>query len=136
LSERERHPDWYALHRDLLHLRRDDPVLRRLGHHRPDGAVIPPSAFLLRYAGEADGDRLLIVNLGCDLDLTPVPEPLLAPPAGCRWAIQWSSESPRYGGSGTPPIRPHSYIRLPGESAVLFRSNPVPLVHDGDDDEP
>jgi maltooligosyltrehalose trehalohydrolase len=135
LGERERHQEWYALHRDLLHLRREDPVLRRLGHHRPDGAVIPPSAFLLRYAGGADGDRLLIVNLGCDLDLTPAPEPLLAPPPGCRWAIQWSSESPRYGGSGTPPIRPHSYIRLPGESAVLFRSNPFPLVHDRDDDE-
>ena len=26
------------------------------------------------------GDRLLIVNLGCDIDLSPVPEPLLAPP--------------------------------------------------------
>ena len=30
LSERERHADVYALHRDLIHLRREDPVLRAL----------------------------------------------------------------------------------------------------------
>ena len=79
-GERERHPQWYALHRDLIHLRRSDPVILRAADRRPDGAVIGPGAFILRYFGGEDGDRLLVVNLGCDIDLHPVPEPLLAPP--------------------------------------------------------
>ena len=95
LSERDRHREWYALHRDLLHLRRNDPVIRRAQQHRPDGAVIASEAFVLRYQGGEDGDRLLIVNLGCDLDLRPVPEPLVAPPWRSRWELEWSSESMR-----------------------------------------
>jgi maltooligosyltrehalose trehalohydrolase len=133
-GERERHAGVYALHRDLLHLRRDDVVLRAAQCRRPDGAVLAAGAFLLRYQGPAaDGDRLLIVNLGCDLDLRPVPEPLLAPPGGCRWELQWSSEAVRYGGHGTPPLRIHSHLHVPGESAVLLRSAPGPVEDDGEE---
>jgi maltooligosyltrehalose trehalohydrolase len=131
LAERERHTAAVALHRDLLHLRRTDPVLRRAGGCRVDGAVLAPEAFLLRYLADAEGDRLLIVNLGCDLDLRPVPEPLLAPPAGSRWLVQWSSASVKYGGLGTPPVRPHSHLHIPGEAAVLLRSEPGPIDDDG-----
>ena len=121
-GERDRHADAFALHRDLLQLRHTDPVIRRAGEKRPEGAVLDAGAFILRYQGGVDGDRLLVVNLGCDLDLLPLPEPLLAPPAGCRWVVQWSSASVRYGGQGTPPLRPHSQLHLPGESALLLRS--------------
>ena len=78
----------YALHRDLLRLRRRDPVFRAQRPHGVDGAVLGPEAFVLRFFGERgterDGgaDRLLVVNLGVDLALDPAPEPLLAPPAG------------------------------------------------------
>ncbi len=122
LSERKRNVDAYALHRDLLQLRRTDPVLRRAGDLRPEGAVLDSRAFVLRYQGGADGDRLLVVNLGCDLDMRPLPEPLLAPPAGCRWVVQWSSGSVRYGGQGRPPLRPHSQWHVPGECALFLRS--------------
>jgi maltooligosyltrehalose trehalohydrolase len=136
LSERERHSEWYALHRDLLQLRRSDPVFERAASSRPDGAILSSEAFLLRYQGDAgDGDRLLILNLGCDLDLNPVPEPLLAPPLDSRWEVQWSSESPRYGGNGTAPVRPHSHFHVPGESAVLLRSEPGPIEDDGKEQE-
>ncbi len=131
LTERDRHGEWYALHRDLLSLRRTDAVIRRAGRHRPDGAIIASEAFVLRYQGGAEGDRLLIVNLGCDLDVRPVPEPLLAPPADSRWTLLWSSESPRYGGNGTAPLRPHSHLHIPGESAVLLRSEPGHIDDDG-----
>jgi maltooligosyltrehalose trehalohydrolase len=80
---------------------------------------------VLRYFGEAD-DRLLVVNLGCDLDLAPSSEPLLAPPRGARWASLWSSESPRYGGQGTPPLETTSKWHIPGEAAVLV--GPVPVA--------
>ena len=115
-----------------------DPVIREAGRQRPDGAVLAAEAFLLRYSGGRNGDRLLIVNMGCDLDLRPASEPLLAPPAASRWVTQWSSASPKYGGQGTPPLRPQSHLQIPGESAVLLRSERAPIEDDGNehDDEP
>jgi maltooligosyltrehalose trehalohydrolase len=122
-GERERNAGAYALHRDLLHLRRSDPVIRRAALHKPEGAVLASGAFVLRFfGGEGDGDRLLIVNLECDLDLSPVAEPLLAPPFDTRWTLQWTSESVEYGGQGTPPLRVHSRLYVPGGSAVLLQS--------------
>src|SRR5665648_956847 len=50
----------------------------------------------------------------------PAAEPLLAPPLGTRWGVLWSSESPAYGGMGTPdPISSEGWW-LPGRSALLF----------------
>ena len=73
----------------------------------------------MRYFGH-EGDRLLVINLGCDQDPSPLSEPLLAPPPGSRWQLLWSSESVSYGGQGTPPIHPNAEWHLPGESALLF----------------
>src|SRR5262249_38647606 len=101
-AERERHAEVYALHRDLLKLRREEPVF---GAQRPrgvDGAVFNEDAFVLRFFGADGDDRLLLVNFGRDLHLDPAPEPLLAPPEDREWTVQWSSEDPRYGGYGTP----------------------------------
>jgi maltooligosyltrehalose trehalohydrolase len=64
-----------------------------------------------------------------------VPEPLLAPPAGSRWALQWSSEAPKYGGGGTAPVRPHSYLHIPGEAAILLRSEPGEIDEDGREED-
>jgi maltooligosyltrehalose trehalohydrolase len=120
-GERERHRAAYALHTDLLQLRRTDPVLARAGCHRPEGAVIGPGAFLLRYLDAEHGDRLLLLNLDCDLDFTPAREPLIAPPSGSRWVLAWSSESPQYGGQGTPPLSKEAWV-VPGGCALFFRS--------------
>ena len=88
-SERERHAAEYALHQDLLRLRREDSVFN-VG--RVDGAVLGAEAFVLRYFAHDGADRLLLVNLGRDLLLDVAPEPLLAPPQECVWTIAWSSE--------------------------------------------
>jgi maltooligosyltrehalose trehalohydrolase len=135
-SERDSHAEALALHRDLLVIRRDDPVICAVARRRVDGAVLAPHAFVLRYHGGDNGDRLLIVNLGPDFDLTPLAEPLLAPPAGCEWAEQWNSESARYGGGGRAPSQSHPVWRLARESAVLLRPEPAasddnaPASHD------
>ena len=42
LSERRRHAEWYGLHRDLLRLRREDPIIGTQARRRVDGAVIGP----------------------------------------------------------------------------------------------
>jgi maltooligosyltrehalose trehalohydrolase len=120
LSERNRHAELYQLHRDLLRLRRDDPVVARQDRSLLDGAVLGPQALVLRYFTDTDDDRLLVVNLGPDLALIPAPEPLLAPVPGGSWALQWSSDHPRYGGPGiVNPLTDRGW-RLPGASAALF----------------
>lgn len=123
LTERHAHREAYALHRDLLRLRREDAVFRRSGGVEVDGAVIGPEAFVLRFFGtELGDDRLLLVNLGLDLHLRPAPEPLLAPPAGRLWHVLWSSEHPRYGGRGTPLPESDQNWWVPGHAAVVLRA--------------
>ncbi len=120
-AERELHAGCYALHKDLLRLRREEPAFQAARKGGVDGAVLAPEALVLRFFDE-DGDRLLLVNLGRDLHYSPAPEPLLAPPAGCRWEVLWSSEDPRYGGSGAPPPEDEEVgWRLPGHAAVVLR---------------
>jgi maltooligosyltrehalose trehalohydrolase len=90
------------------------------------GAVLGPHALCLRFLHD-DGDRLLVVNLGVQEELSPAPEPLLAPPAGMRWYVEWSSEDPDYGGAGTPSVEsPDGRWTLPGECAVVLAPEPRP----------
>jgi maltooligosyltrehalose trehalohydrolase len=124
LSERHRHTEAYTLHRDLLRLRRQDPVLHSQRPGGVDGAVLSSAAFVLRFFAENGHDRLLLVNLGRDLHVDPAPEPLLAPPEHMRWKTLWSSEDPRYGGSGTPPLESEDNWHIPGEAAVVLTPTP------------
>ena len=120
LSQRVRHADTYQLHRDLLRLRREDPVLARQDRRLIEGAVLGPQAFVLRYTTETDDDRLLIINLGPDLSLIPAPEPLLAPVTGGGWRLVWSSDHPRYGGPGVlSPVTDKGW-RVPGGSGIVL----------------
>jgi maltooligosyltrehalose trehalohydrolase len=120
-AEVQRH-DWAVqLHRDLLRLRREDPTFRLQQRRGVDGAVIGPEALVLRFFGEdPSADRLVLFNLGADVDQTPMPEPLLAPPAGRRWEIAWSSEDLRYGGTGTPSLRLDACWLIPGQAAFVL----------------
>ena len=124
-NERERHADVYALHCDLLRLRKEDAAFSSQRAGAFDGAVLGSETFLLRFFSEVSGDRLVLVNLGRDLHLDAAPEPLLAPPEGRRWEILWSSESPRYGGSGTPPVETDEGWRIPGHATVVLFTQPL-----------
>ena len=123
-KEVERHAEVVALHRDLLKLRRTDPVLS-LRPCQLDGAVLSDDALLLRYFAPDGLDRLLVVNFGPDLHFSPAPEPLLAPPAGWVWDTLWSSEDFEYGGSGTPPLGLENKWDIQGQTAVVL--HPVPI---------
>jgi maltooligosyltrehalose trehalohydrolase len=122
-AERDRHGEVYRLHRDLLRLRRTDRSLGA-GARRVDGAVLGGDSFVLRFFGAApDGtaDRLLLLNLGRELQFAPAPEPLLAPPAHHRWLQLWSSEDACYGGLGHPPPETHDgQWQVPGQCAVVL----------------
>ena len=122
-SEREKHSAIHALHRDLLALRRKDPVFS-VRDGRVDGAVLGAEAFVLRYFAADGADRLLVVNFGRDLHLNPAPEPLLAPPENSRWETLWSSEDTHYEGGGWGPLDVNDNWHIPGEATVALAPRP------------
>jgi maltooligosyltrehalose trehalohydrolase len=124
LSERTRpgHAEVYQMYKDLLRLRREEPALRTQRRGGFDGAVLGNHAFALRHFGPEGDDRLIVVNFDADLLLEVAPEPLLAPPLGARWELAWSSEHPRYGGTGALPLEgPERSWRIPGRTTSLLR---------------
>jgi maltooligosyltrehalose trehalohydrolase len=125
LAEREKNHELYDLHIDLLRLRREDSRFREQKANALDGAVLGPATFALRYFSDGNtDDRLLVVNFGENRELNPVPEPLLAPPLGLEWETLWSSESARYGGSGTATVATQDNWILPAEATVALRLVP------------
>jgi maltooligosyltrehalose trehalohydrolase len=120
-SEREKNRDLYHLHIDLLKLRREDSRFRQQGSGGIDGAILGSASFVLRYFSEESDDRLVLVNLGERQVLHPASEPLLAPPSGCTWETLWTSESPRYGGTGSAPAATREQWVLPAQSTVALQ---------------
>lgn len=132
-SERITHAHTYQLHRDLLRLRREDPVFSHKQILAIDGAILSEKAFLLRFFSRSGADdRLLLINMGSDLPLTPTPEPLLAPHHGDTWELLWSSEHPAYGGHGIVGWRMDEKCLLPGCSALVLNpgkiAKPGPII--------
>ncbi len=114
----------YTLYRDLINLRKTDEVFKKIQNIKIDGAVLGTDCLVLRYFGEEDGDRVLIVNFGPDYYFLPSPEPLLGTALNDPLQLQWSSESTIYGGGGTPPINKPSW-KLLGHSAILLKTKKV-----------
>lgn len=119
-AERQSHAEAYRLHRDLLTLRREDPVFSSQRADRTHGAVLADEAFALRFFG-GPSDRLLLVNLGRDLSWISLAEPLLALPSNYDWRLLWSSEDPRYGGSGSGLLDTKNW-HVPGHAAIVLSS--------------
>jgi maltooligosyltrehalose trehalohydrolase len=136
LSEREKHAAVYMLHRDLLKLRREDPVFSNARRGAVDGAVLGPEAFVLRFFGDDNNDRLLLINLGADLKLKSIADPLLAPLERCDWELLWSSERPCYFGSGDLPFEhPETHkLLLPGHAALVLGAVPRETLRHGETD--
>jgi maltooligosyltrehalose trehalohydrolase len=135
LGERTTHAAAYALHQDLLRLRRENVAFRKQRAGGVDGAVLSNHAFALRFFTDDHlDDRLLLVNLGPDLSRLSFAEPLLAPPAPTLdWVVEWSSEDPAYGGGGVTPFWTVDHVDhgaadqaagtrylLPSESALVL----------------
>jgi maltooligosyltrehalose trehalohydrolase len=129
-GERDAHRALYELHRDLLALRRTDPIFRRQRSDLLDGTAFDADRLAIRYFGERGDDRLLIVNFGADHFMSPVPHPLVAPPRARRWEVLWTTEQPRYGATSLPEVLFTEGLRLPAESAVVFTAVASPnAVH-------
>jgi len=122
-SERAKNASTYQLHRDLIRLRKHDPVFSKPRAGGVDGAVLGSEAFVLRFFAENGDDRLLLVNLGANLNLDPAPEPLLAPLEGTEWKMKWCSESPHYGGCGIQPLKEQGCWTITAQCALLLESH-------------
>ncbi len=120
-TERTAHAEVYRMHKDLLRMRRRDAAFRAQRPGGIDGAVLGDEALLLRYFEEGGDDRLMLINLGADLRFDPAPQPLLAPPEGRVWRVEWSSEDPVYGGGGTGNVEGGGEWRIPAHAAVVMR---------------
>ena len=126
-AEADRHAPLLALHRDLLTLRRTVSAFSQYTERRIDGAVLGDAALLVRYFTKDPAEhRLLLVNLGRDLHMAVIAEPLLAPPDGRRWVLEWSSEHPHYDGAGRRPLDTDKFWILPGDTAIVLRSEARP----------
>jgi maltooligosyltrehalose trehalohydrolase len=123
--ERDTHAAAYALHQDLLRMRREDAAFRGQRTGAVDGSVLASQAFALRFFTDDHlDDRLLIVNLGRDLCRASFADPLMAPPPRRDWALRWSSEDARYDGRGTPAVWPNGRWNIPAESALVMGTAP------------
>ncbi len=120
-SDREKHAEIYALHGDLLKLRQREPSFSRQTREF-DGAVLGPEAFVVRFfSSDLRDHRLLVVNLGAQLFLSPCPVPLLGAPEQSQWEVLWSTEDAKYGGNGTAPLDSESKWIIPAHAAVVLR---------------
>jgi maltooligosyltrehalose trehalohydrolase len=119
-SERDGNEAAVRLHKDLIALRRSDPVFAQVSKVEIDGAVLSSDAFLLRFYGPDGDDRLLLMNLGSDFAPPFVSEPLMAPPERRAWQVLWSSEDPAYGGFGVRLPEVDGLWNLPGHAAIVL----------------
>ncbi len=120
-----------ALHRDLLVLRQKTTVISSgngMLRGLLDGSVLDRKAFLLRFfSGEPKSERLLLVNLGEDLSVMSLAEPLFSAPTGHQWTVLWSSEDIIYGGSGKRPIDFQKRWTLGADTTLLLA--PLSVEH-------
>ena len=78
---------------------------------------------MIRYLSSA-GQRLLVVNLGADLQFQ-MNDPLLAPVPGSKWEMLWNSEQPHYGGGGAVPFGDAGSWLIRGVSSVILSATPA-----------
>jgi maltooligosyltrehalose trehalohydrolase len=112
------------LYRDLLSLRRTDPMLAELGTAdvRVEASAPTSEIVLVRYT--MDGDmRLVLVNLG-RLTSLAMNDPLLAPSRGRQWNMLFCSEHADYGGRGVAASFADGRWRLQAHCAWLLQSIP------------
>lgn len=123
-KEKNEHTQIYTFYKDLIHLRKTDSVFKKIQNIKIDGAILGNDSFLIRYFGEKEGDRLIIVNFGSDFIFNPSPEPLLVPGIDLEFKVLFSTESQKYGGEGTPPIN-IPYWKILGHSAIVLKTIPT-----------
>lgn len=125
LGERLEHAGVYRCYRDLLQIRRTDPVLSILDRRNLWAAAL--DEHVLAIHRWRDGDhRLLLANFGEGVPLPLSPQPSLPAIPAAAWQLLWSSAAPAYWDS--PPAQPllgpgtEPTLYIPPRSAALLRA--------------
>lgn len=123
-SEKEKNLNLFRLHKELIRLRKEDPIFKKVTFLKFDGAVLNEDAFLIRFFGDRANDRLIIINFGVDFIFNPAPEPLMAINRELEWEILFSSDSLEYGGEGIIK-KQKPYWKISGHSAIVYKTYKV-----------
>ncbi len=117
-DERARNAPLERLYRDLLALRRTDPVLR-VQDRRATVTTAPSPHIVVVYRRHGNGHRVLVVNLG-EAAALPWARAGIAGIPPVDWHIRWWSGDAAYGGSGEGPSFAADAVRLPARCAVVL----------------
>lgn len=119
------HAQMLAFYRDLLALRRDEPLLRQRQHDTFQAARVAEDAIVMRYQATGSAEALLvIVNLKGNLKLTFAEQEVTGPPANRLWRLLLSTDDPRYAGTGSEAISfSESGLTASSPVAVVLRSS-------------
>ena len=123
LDERQTHAKAYAFHRALISLRKSSPLFSLPERDAFEAAVLGDESLVLRWSTpNGTNDKLLVLNLGADVTMTPCSEPLLAPAIGQRWSLLFSSQDSRYGGHGAFASDGTGPWKLQGRCATVYEA--------------
>ncbi|MGQ9676197.1 MAG: malto-oligosyltrehalose trehalohydrolase [Chloroflexota bacterium] len=131
LAERFAHAETYRLYKDLIALRRTDPVLREPSRRRLIAGSLSDTLLVVKRWSNR-GERLALFNFGpATVALLDDPE-LIGQAALERWRLLFTTARPEYGAEPVGPmlqtedsaLSPHSgqalSVGLPGSSAVVL----------------
>ena len=107
-----------ALYRELLRLRRSDPVLSKQDRHAMQARAIGNDILAVHFHAE-EGDRLMLANFGEETSLS-ASEWAWDSTAGLH--ILLDTNESRFGGRGERPALDGDTLRLPAHCAVFMRS--------------
>ncbi len=101
LEEREIHAGTYALYRELLRLRHEDPVLKVQERTQTRATEVGPQILVVeRWDG--DRRRVLVANYGPSVGITFADQPDLARLLESQWDLLFTSSERRFGGRREP----------------------------------
>jgi maltooligosyltrehalose trehalohydrolase len=112
------HQGVLTLYRELLRLRREEPVLRARGRETLAVAALGDRALMLRRSAPAAPDLLLLVNLGDGLTIATSEREETR--ASDRWSPVLDTEDPRFGGEAAA-ILEDDRVRFRRPGAVVLR---------------
>ena len=122
-----RHEGVYRLYRELLHLRRDDPVLRVQDRWRLLAQAPAPALVAVERWDQDERRRLLLVNFGHPLRFDVGEQAWLGDAAALRWRLLLSTAEERFAGPGADAsalaLRPGEALDLPPRCALLFAAD-------------
>jgi maltooligosyltrehalose trehalohydrolase len=122
LSERETHAGTLALYRELLRLRREDPVLA-VNDRRRTEALAASAQTVVIHRWDGDEHRVLVASFGQAVAMPPAWLERVAGGPDAHWELLLSTDETRFGGEGREPSidAERRTLTMPPRTAALFR---------------